>query len=165
MLGMLLLWLTGCGVDAGGSLPDYDTGGAGNVESGGSSSAERGLASESTGGSASSGSYCPACTECPSAAGPKCVVGAQTACACTDGSSGAQICQDDGTMGECVCEAPAGSFPECYGVGFLMRVACDSAHEYVYINCQSNKRPDVCVAMEPTANVDGFGGLCCSELI
>lgn len=34
---------------------------------------------------------------------PACIPGASVACACTDGSSGAQVCRADGTFAECKC--------------------------------------------------------------
>lgn len=33
-----------------------------------------------------------------------CVAGASSACTCTNGASGAQICRDDGTYGSCTCD-------------------------------------------------------------
>lgn len=35
--------------------------------------------------------------------GSTCVVGQSSACTCTDGKSGAQVCQGDGTFGVCTC--------------------------------------------------------------
>jgi poly(3-hydroxybutyrate) depolymerase len=66
----------------------------------------------------------------------KCVPGAQTGCSCTDGSSGAQICQDDGTMGECVCEAPEGYSGECVKVGDVhVGATCPVDQPILYVNC------------------------------
>lgn len=94
-----------------------------------------------------------------------CVPGAQTGCTCTDGSSGAQVCQDDGTMGVCECEAPASEFPECYGVGFLMQSSCSDPYPYSYINCSTNPNKSACVPMQTTSNIPGFNGLCCSVIL
>jgi hypothetical protein len=41
--------------------------------------------------------------------GDECTVGRQTSCACPDGSSGVQICGDDGTFGSCECDGGGGS--------------------------------------------------------
>jgi hypothetical protein len=40
---------------------------------------------------------------CDGAEGSHCVTGASAACACTDGRTGAQVCQPDGTFAACVC--------------------------------------------------------------
>jgi hypothetical protein len=61
----------------------------------------------STGGSKATVTTVVQFVEVPNVELSKCVPGTQPACACTDGSSGAQVCQDNGTMGDCVCEAPA----------------------------------------------------------
>ncbi len=42
---------------------------------------------------------------------PRCVVGASVACVCVGGSTGAQVCKDDGTLGQCVCGQPAAAMP------------------------------------------------------
>lgn len=39
----------------------------------------------------------------PTSNNNSCVPGASTACACSSGSSGAQVCGDDGKYGQCVC--------------------------------------------------------------
>lgn len=44
-----------------------------------------------------------ACAVEPSIAPRNCTPGVSISCACADGRSGAQVCRDDGTMGECVC--------------------------------------------------------------
>lgn len=172
MLGWLLLGLTGCGAESAGSLAAYDSGGFGDAGSAGYSSAERGLASETTGGSTSSGSYCPACTVCETNPAPKCVVGVQSACSCTDGSSGAQVCQVDGTMGVCECEVPA-VVDTCVRVGELVRrtsdvnAPCPPEMPILWIGC--TKAPSAaCGALAPWSsladdnNVAPSGHLCCS---
>lgn len=43
------------------------------------------------------------------AARPRCLVGASLACACADGRSGAQICQEGNTLGPCSCTSSTGA--------------------------------------------------------
>lgn len=96
-----------------------------------------------------------------------CVPGAQTGCVCTDGSPGAQVCQDDGTMGVCECgEAPepVETFPKCVSLGTMMAPACDGIpNEYAqaYLNCPENPNPAVCVPMKMLTDRPQLGAYCC----
>lgn len=50
-----------------------------------------------------------------------CVPGRSVACVCTDGSNGAQVCEDDGTFGACTCVTPDAGTPDSgvtRGLGF-----------------------------------------------
>lgn len=165
--------LAACGADDG-APSNASTGGSADELDG----STRALAETSAAGGASATScpaapatYCPACEACPATPDPKCVTGAQTACTCTDGSSGAQVCQDDGTMGVCVCEAPpvapapVDPFPVCAGVGTMMAAGCagqPTATPYAYLNCRTNPNPAVCVPMIMFADRPSLGAYCCS---
>jgi hypothetical protein len=94
-----------------------------------------------------------------------CVPGAQTGCTCTDGSSGAQVCQDDGTMGVCECEAPVAYSGDCVAVGVSVMVSqtgvSNSCYEYapvIHVNCSS--RP---VGCDPPSSIGKSvpGVFCC----
>ncbi len=78
--------------------------GTGGFSTGGTvSRGGAGTGGSNTGGSVSRGGSGGIATAGSGGTVPSCVPGASVACACADGSSGAQVCQANGTFAECRC--------------------------------------------------------------
>ena len=91
-----------------------------------------------------------------------CVPGAQSACACTDGASGAQTCGEDGKLAGCVCVAPAvvttgPQFPECVGLGTASGL-CPTSIPRSFVNCHAAPADLSCEPMPLRNNLLGY---CC----
>jgi predicted esterase len=83
--------------------------------------------------------------------GNRCLSGAESACACTDGRSGVQVCLDDGAFAPCECEVPA-SAPGC-APGSMAACTCFDGASGTQ-TCRSDGLYDAC-ACAPAAPATG----------
>lgn len=96
-----------------------------------------------------------------------CVPGAQNGCTCTDGSNGAQVCQDDGTMGVCECEVPLVETEQCAVIATATdSISCRFNSMKIRVNCDIELSKSLGISSCETPLPDGplghtTGVVCC----